>query len=138
MRAFIAAMNVWETEAWAAHEHARENGIEDLRYWEEATQKLQLIYAQYCTPRERPYGRLGIETCAVIGHPPDYNPETEKIIEVNHVTSRRVLILTESPMKGMPTLLQSSQYVFLKVGGEWRVDSKRYLYDDGTSIPNVL
>ena len=131
-------MNVWENEAWAAHEHAREAGIEDFRYLKEAADKLRLIYAQFCTSRERPYGRLGIETCAAISHPPDYNPETEKIIDVNHATSRRVLIQTEAPMRGLPTVLQTSQYVLLKVAGKWRVDSKRYMCDDGTSIPNVL
>lgn len=68
---FIQAMNSWELAAWELSRAAR--GSEDPASYRTTVLSMQNdLFAKYCTPRQRPHGRLGS-----FQRPPEYDPERE-------------------------------------------------------------
>ena len=132
LKAFIVAMNAWETATWQTYQKAEEAGDISNSYWEQAQPSLRTIFDQYCTPKDRPYGRSGFS------HPSDYDPVNEKIVEMTFPSSRKALVTTHKPSPTLPSTLRVTEYVMLKKAGEWRVDNKKIVYDDGTKLPYFL
>jgi hypothetical protein len=128
LRGFITAMNRWERESWAASKAAR-NTDNPASYWTLVIEHMNAIFAQFCTRRERPYGRQGS-----FRHPPEYDPDTEQILEVVEESARRVHIITQQ-QTGFKT---KCRYVLLKQQGQWRIDNRHILLPDGNTIPNTL
>jgi hypothetical protein len=128
VREFIAAMHAWENEAHTLNSAAR--GTDDpTRSWPEINRRLDEIYRRYCTTRDRPYGRNGSYSV-----PPEYDPHAEHVVQVVPVSSRRVHVITQQGTG----FRNRCQYALVRVGSEWRIDNRRVLYDDGTSIANTL
>ncbi len=126
--AFITAMHEWEKEAWQESRRTRSDANPSA-YQVGVEQRMNAIFAAYCTPKKRPYGRQGS-----FQHPPEYDPATEKILEVVEASPQRVVIHTQQESG----FRNRCQYVLLHQRGQWLIDSRRIAYDDGTSIPNTL
>jgi hypothetical protein len=86
--AFIRAMNEWEWDAWRAGREARDTSTPDS-YWPAVTASLQRVFAEYCTPRERPHGRE-----ASFQSPPEYDPEREHVV-ATRIEGRKALVDTD-------------------------------------------
>ena len=109
VRSFIAAMNRWENES------AR---ISDA--WEITPERFnleaqELIFDEFCTPKERKRGRLGS-----FRQPPEYDPELENVVKVRPISKSRVEVDTER--HEFNTKIKHT-YVLLKKGGAWLIDS---------------
>lgn len=126
--AFITAMHEWEKEAWLESRRTRSD-TNPSAYQLGVAQRMNAIFAAYCTPKQRLQGRNGS-----FQHPPEYDPSTEKILDLIEASPMRVLIHTQQESG----FRNRCQYVLLQLRGLWRIDSRRIVYDDGTSIPNVL
>ncbi|MBB6053145.1 NTF2 fold immunity protein [Armatimonas rosea] len=139
LKEFIIAMNAWETSTWQAYQEAKDNG-DQIAYaiFEDSKEPLKTIFEKYCTRRDRPYGRYSENSLPSFSHPSDYDPENEHIVEVIYASPRRVIISTHKPNKALPSARTVTEYVLLKKAGEWRVDNKKILYDDGTKLPYFL
>ncbi|OYT71429.1 MAG: hypothetical protein CFK52_08000 [Chloracidobacterium sp. CP2_5A] len=122
VRDFIAAMHAWELSAAAAMDEAKragENGFLE-KYGIQAGQ--DAVFAQFCTPKARPYGRRGS-----FSRPPEYQPDQETILGVAIESSRRAVVETQRN-----TGFQSRRrYVLLRQGGRWRLDSVKWRQVDG-------
>jgi hypothetical protein len=125
---FITAMHKWETESWERMRRTRHDA-NPFSYQSGVLQRMNDIFARFCTTKDRPYGRKGS-----FSHPPEYDPTTEQILEIVEESPRRVSIQTQQ----RTGFRNRCQYVLLKEGGEWRIDNKKILYDDGATLPNVL
>jgi hypothetical protein len=125
---FIKAMHDWENEAWEASRRAR-NEADPAAYIAHVQQRMNDIFTEYCTAKKRSYGRLGS-----FQHPPEYDPGTEQILQVVEESPRRVLIHTQQ----QTGFGNHCQYVLIKQRGEWRIDNRRIVHDDGSTVPNVL
>jgi hypothetical protein len=126
--AFITAMHKWEVESWE-HSRRTRNGANPSSYQTDVAQRMNDIFAMFCTTKDRPRGRNGS-----FQHPPEYDPATEQILDVAEESSRRAVVHTQQGSG----FRNRCQYVLLREGGEWRIDSKKFVYDDGSSIPTVL
>jgi hypothetical protein len=118
LRGFIAAMNRWEAESERIFKQP--DGALVTRFNRPAQ---ELIFDEFCTPKDRKYGRLGS-----FSMPPEYDPEHEEILEVRPVGPRRVEIETQRRSGGKGRI----QYVLLKTNGMWLIDSKTVNGNKGT------
>jgi hypothetical protein len=109
LRGFIAAMHQWERECARIQE--KEGGGLVVHFNQPS---LAVIFDEFCTPRTRPYGRLGMFTI-----PPEHDLH-DAVGEVQPIEPRRVEIETVRPAPRA----EQVHYVLLKVGGMWLVDSK--------------
>lgn len=127
LTSFFRAMNQWEVESfrgWETH-HSSDRTI-DAPKWDSFCQKrlvaLQKIFDKHCTAKPRKYGRTAGFSC---GHPPDYDLQIEEIVSVEMPTKSRIIIET----KKSGVLSRRSQYVLLKVKGNWLLDNRKTFYD---------
>lgn len=121
LREFIAAMNQWERQCWQEYCQIRAEGGDLTMYQENVLQGMRIIFNAYCTPRERPYGRYGSYQ-----HPPEYDPETEQILDVVEESKNRVVITTQVGIGIRHTL----RYVLLRKRGKWLIDNKMVSYSN--------
>lgn len=125
--AFIRAMNEWELSAWDARRQARDTSNPES-YWPEVTAGLERVFAQFCTPRERPYGRQ-----ASFQRPPEYDPKTERIVGIEivgdktHVETEREALLGGGPRR----------YVLHLRNERWFIDNVKQLRE-GKWIKAIL
>ena len=112
VRGFIAAMHQWERECGRIDR--KEGAAAALGINRPA---LQRIFDEFCTPKERKYGRLGSYS-----DPPEYDPADETILGVKPIGPRRAEVETERH-----TGLEKGRrdYVLLTKGGEWLIDSNK-------------
>src|SRR5438105_2766503 len=80
LRAFFSAMCLWERKAFKASEGPRELSDAVLRKTRKA------IVSEYCTPRRRVYSEP-----LAYGDPPEYDPDTEEILEAIEESPSRVV-----------------------------------------------
>jgi hypothetical protein len=128
LKGFLAAMNQWKRQAHQARQAAKHTANPES-YWPTVIEGMNAVFAEFCTPRKRPYGRNG-----AFSNPPEYDPETETILEVIEDSSRRVRIITQQATG----FKNKCQYVLLKQKGQWYIDNRRIIYSDGASITNTL
>jgi hypothetical protein len=132
---FIKAMNHWERESYPESRQLFREGehIVDqqllMAYAQRKNQRLKEIFSAYCTLRERPYGRQ-----STFQHPPEYDPENEKLLDIVKESSQRVVIFTQETTG----FCHKNRYVLLRKGGEWRVDNKKWLDPEGKWCKGIL
>lgn len=113
VRGFVAAMHRWESECGRIAK-AQKPGAADAVFGISGP-PMQAIFDEFCTPRERPYGRRG----GGYSDRPEYDPR-DTMGEGKTLGPRRVEIETS---RGGP-VPERVKYVLLKVGGMWLVDNK--------------
>lgn len=119
---FMAAMNQWEREAHQESQRIlREGGSWAIKNQKDL-EAMHKIFAQYCTPKDRPLGRQGS-----FSHPPEYDPETEQVLEIVEESKRRVVIFTQEGSG----FQHKNRYVLLRKGDKWLIDNKQWLDLDG-------
>jgi len=115
IKAFIKDMNSWEN--WA-HENTPKNPND--REYESFKQELNMrvgkIFKEYCTSRDRSYGRNGMYQ-----KPPEYQ-ENEEILEVIDCSNTRIEIITQEHSG----FSNKNKYTLLKQGGRWLIDNKTW------------
>jgi NTF2 fold immunity protein of polymorphic toxin system component len=118
--AFIQAMNRWELGAWDASRRARDTP-DPASYWPEIKASFDLVFAEFCTPRDRPHGRN-----ASFLHPPEYDPNVEKIIR-SELAGDKAYVDTqrEAPLGGGVL-----RYTLHQRNGRWLIDSVKRMCGD--------
>ncbi|REK28190.1 MAG: hypothetical protein DWQ42_05590 [Planctomycetota bacterium] len=128
LRGFISSMHRWELDAWA-----RSRAVRDMpdpsSYQAEVMEKMKAIFAEFCTSKERPYGRQGS-----FQKPPEYDPHAEEVVEINHVSPHRTEITTQRSTG----FSEKRRYVLLKENGRWRIDNAKAVNEDGTTRQATL
>lgn len=117
LRAFMTAMNEWERNSYQEFEKVRNGDGDWISERQHRLQGINEIFAQYCTPKDRPLGRQGS-----FGHPPEYDPETEQVLEIVEESKRRVVIYTQEGTR----FRNKCRYVLLCKGDKWLLDSKQW------------
>ena len=102
---FFKAMNQWESE-W------------HIQFSEDRDAAARKIFDDFCTNKKRAYGGPDNRPC---GDPLAYDPDHEVIVNVELAARRRIVIETKRS-KGFEGRYQ---YVLLKKGGRWLLDSKK-------------
>ena len=120
VRQFISDMHAWEVQSGADYQTSPPEDHQAFHGRLLATQAI--VFARWCTPKERPYGRKGS-----FGLLPEYQPAHERILETCLENARRAVVHTQ---EGTGTK-RRLQYVLLKKAGRWLIDSKKSLQFDG-------
>ena len=120
VRRFIADMHAWEVQCGVDHNTSPPEDYQAFHVRLLATQAV--VFARWCTPKERSYGRKGN-----FSQPPSYQPEHEHILETCLVGPRRAVVHTQEGT-GIKRRLQ---YVLLRNAGRWLIDNKKRLGADG-------
>jgi len=117
---FVRAMNEWERAAWSARRSARDTDTPDS-YWPGVAAALERLLAEFCTPRERPYGRLGS-----FQHPPEYDPELERVVG-SRIAGRKAIVDTD---RKVALGGGRRRYTLHRRGDRWLVDNVKQLVGD--------
>ena len=111
VRGFIAAMNQWEKECTRIDRKEGTGSAFGI-----AAEPLRQIFAEFCTPRERKYGRS-----LSFSSPPEYDPKTERFLGSRRVKPRRTEVETQQASGFKHRVI----YVLVKKAGCWLIDSKK-------------
>jgi hypothetical protein len=114
LRAFWTAMCAWERRAWQSFKTARQV---DLNVAALSAERAAII-GEHCTPKPRVYS--GPLSC---GDPPQYDPDTEDVLEVVQETARRVAIHTQQRVG----FKNRRKFIMLKQGDRWLLDNWQVL-----------
>ena len=124
---FIESMNKWEIESDNIDTKYRDSGNPEKK-WDEIRKNMDMVFASFCTEKQRPYGRQGSYQ-----RPPGYDPKNETIVEscINknraHVITNRNAILGGGKYK----------YVLHKKSGKWLIDNVKN-EQDGKFVNSIL
>lgn len=122
LQAFMTAMHEWERNSYQEFEKVRNGDGDWISERQHRLQGINEIFAQYCTPKDRPLGRQGS-----FSHPPEYDPETEQVLEIVEESKRRVVIFTQEGSG----FRHKNRYVLLRKGDKWLIDNKQWFDLDG-------
>lgn len=125
--AFIAAMNNWEKQCWEDYRKQQTSGYDPERLCRNL-ERMNAIFAEYCIPKKRPYGRAG-----AFQNPPEYDPDGETIVEAEHFPGKTIIHTQQHT-----GLRNKCRYVLIKKGGRWLIDSKQIILADGSVIRAAL
>jgi hypothetical protein len=116
VRAFIQAMHDWEVSAWQAS-RARQNDPSAAPSEAQVKAGLDAVFAEFCTPKDRPFGRAGSYQ-----HPPEYDPERERVVGCT-VRERKAEVETEREAVpgGGPW-----RYTLHLHNGQWLIDGVKW------------
>lgn len=127
VRGFIADMHEWEL--WCAATSALRDKAKaadpshahelHLKWQAEVLERERHLFARWCTPKDRKFGRLGSYS-----RPPEYQPENEHVIDVTQRSAKRAEVQTDRKSRGHA---ERRMYVVLKHAGQWRLDSVKWL-----------
>lgn len=124
LKSFIAEMNKWELQAAETYDEiCKENSKLDPEKVKETNERLvDEIFAKYCTPKERKFGRLG-----TFQMPPAYDPK-EEIIEITYPNAKKATVETQQHT-GMRN---KNRYTLFYKNDGWLIDYKEYFsgYED--------
>ena len=115
VRHFIAEMHDWE--ARTLHDYRSCDPSDIDAFWGRVRASLGVVFARWCTPKERKFGRLGS-----FADPPEYQPEHEAILETIVESSRRALVYTQQGTG----FRNKRMYVLSKKSDRWLVDSVKW------------
>jgi hypothetical protein len=117
LRGFMKAMNKWERESWKIYTESKIKNRDLVVQQQRFQESQERIFAKYCTPKKRLVaGRFGS-----FQNPPEYDPETENILNVDVVSKRRVIIYTQQGTG----FRNKCRYVLLRKGNRWLIDNKK-------------
>jgi len=109
-----------EVDIWAYQESEkrRSRGENNLEVFSELRPKLETIYNDFLTPKERK------QTLAFnrIGSSPYFDPQFESIESVVTNNSKKITVRTIMSRNNSET---PHEYVFLKVDGKWKLDNRK-------------
>ena len=122
VRKFIAAMHAWELSAAASAKLADAAGesFGDPKYG--VLDRMAAVFAEYCTPKARPYGRNGS-----FATPPEYDPASEEILSTLVESPRRAVVETQRRSGFGNRML----YVLARRKGRWLLDSAKFQIGGG-------
>lgn len=90
LKSFIIAMNEWEQHEPLLRDAIFNNGdVDSLK--RKMKEELDYIYNEFCTKKERKYGR---QTSLDCGSPPDYSSD-EEILKVEEVKGNKLEVYTK-------------------------------------------
>jgi len=120
---FIRAMNAWELSAAGL----TKDGITS---WPIIKQEVDTIFACFCTPKDRPCGRLGS-----FQSPPEYDPAHEEIIDFTMESPKKSFVDTrrEAVLGG-----GEYRYVLHLCDGKWLIDNLKLKEPDGSYSKAML
>lgn len=113
LKEFIVAMNWWETHFYPLL--ASDSGNHD-EVFAQMRKELDAIFAKFCTPRERKYGRQAALDC---GDPPEYSPD-EEILKTEELKKNKIIIYTQQKTG----VEYQCRYTLHHKKDGWRVDRK--------------
>lgn len=120
---FIAAMNGWERTCSDRSRKWKDQGrveSDRVEMEEKNARDLEAIFQKYCAPNQS-------RTQAMVWRrPPEYDPQTEKIIDVAK-EGAKCRIRTHYTGNPRP---ETHEYVVAKSGGQWRLQSKNLVIGD--------
>ncbi len=121
--AFLAAMNGWEVGAWQSQRACRDSD-DPSSHQAGVLSDMAAIFALYCTPKERKFGRNGS-----FQKPTEYDPAHECVLhpEVGEDRKRAfVTTLRETVLSG-----ERYRYALVREQGRWHIDTlKREFNND--------
>jgi hypothetical protein len=112
VRRFIADMHDWEARTLLDHRSL--DPAEADAFWVRTRTSLGDIFARWCTPKERKYGRLGS-----FADPPEYQPEHEVILKAIAESPSRACVYTQQGTG----FRHKRMYVLLKKSDRWLIDN---------------
>ncbi|AYH14969.1 NTF2 fold immunity protein [Pectobacterium parmentieri] len=115
--AFMKDMNSWENSYRDAF--MADHNVDKGPYLAE----LNKIFNNRCTVKERKYGR---QVSMKVGFPPDYDPESDEIIDENTVKNKTSIIVQKHT-----GFENRYRYTLHFKNNEWRIDKKEWLDDEG-------
>jgi len=121
VEAYIVSMNRWEIESWKAMRSVKESD-DPSSYQDEVKRKEKEIFEYFCTKKERKYGRQGS-----FQKPPEYDPESEKILSTTIVEDRKAAIVEterDSVLGG-----GTYRYKLYRREGKWLIDNLKHEYE---------
>ena len=121
---FIASMNFWEIQAWTLSKKSKDGQI-----WAEILRAQEAVFASFCTPKDRPFGRNGS-----FQKPPEYDPQNESIVASDFEREDRAHVETQRE-----ALLGGGRYRYTlyRRGGRWLIDNIKF-YEAGTWTRSIL
>lgn len=122
---FITEMNKWETEAYKAGRACRDTA-DPSSYLPEVAARLKVIFERHVVPRERPYGRGG-----TYSRPPEYNPETERVLGSVLERRHRACVTMERPPPGL--YAGRLHYILIRKSDKWLIDNLKREYGGKTT-----
>src|SRR4051812_40356474 len=99
-------MHDWEVRV--AADNRTVDGKSHDAFYQRACASLAEVFARWCTPKERKYGRLGS-----FSKPPEYQPEHEMIGDTVVESPRRACVLTR---RGTG-FQEQRKYILVRMGG---------------------
>ena len=115
---FIQRMNEWEK---SCNLITQDKTLTFEEQFQKQKSLLIEIFQEYCTDKDRKFGRPTTISYGNEGSY-EYNPETEKILEIeNNDFKNKMIVITESE----GALPSKYQYIVVKKKGKWLVDSKK-------------
>ena len=112
VRGFITDMHAWEAQTLLDHRSSGPSEVDE--FWAQARASLGGVFARWCTPKERKYGRLGS-----FSNPPEYQPEHEAILEAIVESTRRACVYTQQGTG----FRNKRMYILVKKSDLWLIDS---------------
>src|SRR5262249_55437618 len=134
LRAFMAAMNVWEADAYRTFQTPL-SAAQHRSALARVRRQLDHIFAAFCTPKERPHGR---QACCAASAAPTYDLERETVLQIDPEKPGRVSIHTERAEVGPTPRTTRHVYILLKQAGRWLLDSKTMLDHRGRPMRDYL
>jgi hypothetical protein len=130
---FMSVMKEWENKF--ATLYKRENGGPEA-HASQATIELEPIYQKYVTKRDR---KFGLSASPSAGYPPQFDPDTEKVVSAEAVNERKVVIETLWTHPKVPASTRKHRHTMIYKDGEWRLDKKEeYSISEGKWRKRVL
>lgn len=122
---FILEMNKWEKYCNELDENIQ-LAYEEARLLRK--QRVASIISKYCTDKERKMSRPNALSWGVEGSY-DYDPNEEKIIDIQESRKNRFLVITQTDNKYL-------QYIIVKKDNKYLIDCKkrRFLSEDKWSV----
>lgn len=124
--AFFDEMNGWEIESFPLIKQIpRGASAEEVSaVYAPIAERLDRIFEKFCTPKKRKQGR---QNAVAVGSPPDYDSQTQTVVETIYESPRRAFVETIDRKR----FGKKYRYVLLKKGERWLIDGKKYFTFDG-------
>lgn len=128
LRKFFEEMYNWEIESRMRSKRIERGELEPNQSHRESRDALSAIFGRFCVSGG--HTQRGIR----YQHPPEYNPHTEKIIDLHQVASDRIELFTEQT----DGWRQRRKFTACRVAGEWRIASKHRINAEGDEVEESL